>query len=276
MMKTFLKGMTALALGLGLASGAQAAEYPIHEPIEQSWSFAGPFGTYNKGQLQRGFQVYREACAACHGLDRVAFRNLEALGYSEQQVIALAAEYEVEDGPDSFGDMFFRPAIPADRFPSPFPNPQAAASANNGAVPPDLSLIAKARAAERGFPRFVIDIFTQYEALGADYIYSLLQGYQDEPEGYNLQPGTYYNPYFLSGTALSMPQPFADGMIPYNDGTPETIEQYSRDVAAFLMWTAEPHLETRKQTGFVVMIFLVLFGGLVYMSKRKVWSSVPH
>ncbi len=170
MMKTYLKGLTALALGLGLASAAQAAEYPIHEPIEQSWSFAGPFGTYDKGQLQRGFQVYREACAACHGLNRVAFRNFEALGYGEQQVIALAAEYEVEDGPDSFGDMFFRPAIPADRFPSPFPNVQAAASANNGAVPPDLSLIAKARAAERGFPRFVIDIFTQYAELGPDYI----------------------------------------------------------------------------------------------------------
>lgn len=275
-MKTFLKGLTALGLGLGLSLAAQAADYPINEPIEQSWSFAGPFGTYDKGQLQRGFQVYREACAACHGLNRVAFRNLAALGYSEQQIIALAAEYEVEDGPDSFGDMFFRPAIPADRFPSPFPNPQAAAAANNGAVPPDLSLMAKARAAERGFPRFVIDIFTQYEALGADYIYSLLQGYQDPPDGYELQPGTYYNPYFLSGTSLSMPMPFQDGMLSYNDGSPETVSQYSRDVAAFLMWAAEPHLETRKRTGFVVMIFLLLFGGLVYMTKRKVWSSVQH
>lgn len=275
-MKTILKGLTALALGLGLASAAQAAEYPIHEPIEQSWSFAGPFGTYDRGQLQRGFQVYREACAACHGLSRVAIRNLQALGYSEQQVIALAAEYEVEDGPDSYGDMFMRPAIPADRFPSPFPNPEAAAAANNGAVPPDLSLMAKARTAERGFPRFVFDIFTQYEAGGVDYVYSLLQGYQDPPEGYEVQPGTYYNPYFLAGTSLSMPQPFSDGMISYNDGSPETIHQYSRDVAAFLMWTAEPHLETRKQTGFIVMIFLVLFGGLVYMSKRKVWASVPH
>ena len=275
-MKTILKGLTALALGLGMASGAQAAEYPIHEPIEQSWSFAGPFGTYDRGQLQRGFQVYREACAACHGLSRVAIRNMQALGYSEQQVIALAAEYEVEDGPDSYGDMFMRPAIPADRFPAPFPNPEAAAAANNGAVPPDLSLMAKARTAERGFPRFVVDIFTQYEAGGADYIYSLLQGYQEAPDGYETQPGTYYNPYFLAGTSLSMPQPFSDGMISYNDGSPETIHQYARDVAAFLMWTAEPHLEARKQTGFVVMIFLVLFGGLVYMSKRKVWASVPH
>jgi len=275
-MKTFLKGLTALGLGLGLSFTAQATEYPIHEPIELNWSFAGPFGKYDNAQLQRGFQVYRESCASCHGLNRVAIRNLEAFGYSEQQIIALAAEYEVEDGPDSFGDMFFRPATPADRFPSPFPNAQAAASANNGAVPPDLSLIAKARAAERGFPRFVIDIFTQYAELGPDYIYSLLQGYEEAPEGYESQPGTYYNPYFLAGTSLAMPQPLFDGMVAYNDGSPETIDQYSRDVAAFLMWAAEPHLETRKQTGFVVMIFLALFGGLIYMTKRKVWSSVPH
>jgi len=276
MMKTFLKGLTALGMGLGLSFAAQAAEYPVHEPIELDWSFSGPFGTYDNAQLQRGFQVYRETCSACHGLNRVAIRNLEAFGYSEEQIIALAAEYEVEDGPDSFGDMFFRPATPADRFPSPFANAQAAASANNGAVPPDLSLIAKARAAERGFPRFVIDIFTQYAELGPDYIYSLLQGYEEAPEGYEVQPGTYYNPYFLAGTSLAMPQPLFDGMVAYNDGSPETIDQYSRDVAAFLMWAAEPHLETRKQTGFVVMIFLALFGGLVYLTKRKVWSSVPH
>lgn len=276
MMKTFLKGLTALGLGLGLSFAAQAAEYPIHEPIELNWSFAGPFGTYDNAQLQRGFQVYRETCSACHGLNRVAIRNLQSFGYSEQQIIALAAEYEVEDGPDSFGDMFFRPATPADRFPAPFANAQAAAAANNGAIPPDLSLIAKARAAERGFPRFVIDIFTQYAELGPDYIYSLLQGYQDPPEGYELQPGTYYNPYFLAGTSLAMPQPLFDGMVAYNDGSPETIDQYSRDVSAFLMWAAEPHLEARKQTGFVVMIFLALFGGLVYLTKRKVWSSVQH
>src|SRR5690606_15261721 len=141
----------------------------------------------------------------CHGLERVAFRTLQDLGYSDAQVRALAAEYEVQDGPDSFGEMFTRPAIPSDHFPSPFPNAAAAAAANNGAAPPDLSLMAKARAVTRGFPTFVFDIFTQYAEGGPDYVYSLLTGYQDEPEGFELQPGTYYNPHFIAGPALSMP-----------------------------------------------------------------------
>ncbi len=272
-MKHILKGLAALGLGLALAGAAQAAEYPLRKPIEQSWSFAGPFGTYNKAQLQRGMQVFREACSICHGLDRIAFRNFRDLGYSEAQVIALASEYEVQDGPDSFGEMFMRPAVPSDYYPDPYPNPQAAAAANNGAAPPDLSLIAKARAVERGFPRFVFDVFTQYAEGGPDYIYSLLTGYQEAPEGYHAQPGTYYNPYFIAGTSLSMPPPLADGTITYNDGSPQTVEQYARDVSAFLMWAAEPTLEARKRTGFVVMIFLILFGGLVYMTKRRVWEA---
>lgn len=275
-MNSFIKGFAALGIAIGAVQAAQAAEYPLVKPVEQDWSFAGPFGTYDKGQLQRGLKVYREGCAACHGLERVPFRTLEALGYSEAQVRALAAEYEVEDGPDSSGDMFTRPAIPSDHFPSPFANPEAAAAANNGAAPPDLSLIAKARAVERGFPTFVFDIFTQYAESGPDYIYSLLTGYQDAPEGYNQQPGTYYNPHFIAGTSLSMPDPIADGQITYDDGAPETQDQYAHDVAAFLMWTAEPHLEARKRMGFNVMIFLVLFGGLVYLTKRKVWGGVDH
>lgn len=275
-MKTFLKALTVAGIAVGTAGAAQAAEYPLVKPVELNWSFAGPFGTYDKGQLQRGFKVYREACAACHGLERVAFRNLQDLGYTDAQVRALAAEYEVEDGPDASGDMFTRPAIPSDTFPSPFANPEAAAAANNGAAPPDLSLIAKARAVTRGFPTFVFDIFTQYAESGPDYIHSLLVGYQDAPEGEEVQPGTYYNPHFIAGTALSMPPPLSEGQVTYDDGAPETLDQYARDISAFLMWAAEPKLEARKQMGFNVMVFLLLFAGLIYLTKRKVWSTVEH
>ncbi|MBI1619931.1 cytochrome c1 [Aquamicrobium zhengzhouense] len=275
-MKTFLKALTVAGIAVGTAGAAQAAEYPLVKPVELDWSFAGPFGTYDKGQLQRGLKVYREACAACHGLERVAFRNLQDLGYTDAQVRALAAEYEVEDGPDASGDMFTRPAIPSDTFPSPFANPEAAAAANNGAAPPDLSLIAKARAVTRGFPTFVFDIFTQYAESGPDYIHSLLVGYQDAPEGEEVQPGTYYNPHFIAGTALSMPPPLSEGQVTYDDGAPETLDQYARDISAFLMWAAEPKLEARKQMGFNVMVFLLLFAGLIYLTKRKVWSTVEH
>jgi ubiquinol-cytochrome c reductase cytochrome c1 subunit len=281
-MNSFLKGLAAFGLGLGIASAAHAAEeggtphYPLKAPIEQDWSFAGPFGHYDKGQLQRGLKVYREACAACHSLDLIAFRTLQDLGYSEGQVRALAAEYEVQDGPDSAGDMFTRAAIPSDTFPSPFANPEQAAASNNGAAPPDFSLIAKARGVIRGFPTFVFDIFTQYAEGGPDYIYSLLVGYEDAPEGVEVQPGTYYNPHFIAGPALAMPPPLSDGQVTYDDGSPETLDQYARDVSAFLMWAAEPHMEERKRIGFNVLIFLVLFGGLVYLTKRKVWQEVPH
>lgn len=275
-MNSFIKGLAAFGIALGVATSAQAAEYPLVKPVEQDWTFAGPFGTYDKGQLQRGLKVYREGCAACHGLERVAFRTLADLGYSEAQVRALAGEYEVQDGPNADGEMFDRAALPSDYFPSPFANPEAAAAANNGAAPPDLSLIAKARAVERGFPTFVFDIFTQYAESGPDYVYSLLTGYQDAPEGYNQQPGTHYNPHFLSGTSLSMPNPLSDGQITYDDGSPETVDQYAHDVAAFLMWAAEPHLEARKHMGFNVMVFLMLFGALVYLTKRKVWANVDH
>ncbi len=282
-MHNFVKGLAALTIAAALGQAAFAAEeggtphYPLIKPVEQDWSFAGPFGTYDRGELQRGLKVYREACAACHGLSRVSFRNIEALGYSEEQVRALAAEYEVQDAePDANGEMFMRPAVPSDHFPSPFPNVEAAAAANNGAAPPDLSLIAKARAVERGFPLFVIDIFTQYAESGPDYVYNLLTGYQDPPEGYEVPPGTYYNPHFIAGSALAMPMPLFEGAITYDDGTEGTIEQYAHDVTAFLMWAAEPHMEDRKRMGFVVMIFLALFGGLMYLTKRKVWRQIEH
>lgn len=284
-MKTVLKGIAVLALlaAAAMPAGAQEEEhhaetphYPLIKPVEQDWSFAGPFGHYDRGALQRGLKVYRESCAACHGLERVAFRTLEDLGYSEPQVRALAAEYEVEDGPDAAGDMFMRTAIPSDYFPSPFANAAAAAASNNGAAPPDLSLIAKSRAVERGFPLFVVDIFTQYAESGPDYLYNLLTGYEDAPADVEIQPGTYYNPHFVAGPALSMPPPLQEGAVSFDDGSPETVEQYAHDVTQFLMWAAEPHMEDRKSMGFVVMLFLIGFAVLVYLTKRKIWANVAH
>lgn len=285
-MNTILKGIAALGLGLALTGAALAQEehaegatphYPLKKPVEQNWSFSGPFGTYDRAQLQRGLKVYREACAACHGLSRVAFRSLEELGYSEAQIRALAAEYTIVDGPNEDGEMFERPGKPSDHFPSPFPNDEAAKATNNGAVPPDFSLIAKARSVTRGFPQFVFDVFTQYAEGGPDYVYSLLTGYEENPpEGVAIPDGTYYNPHFISGPALAMPPPLSDGQVTYDDGSPETLQQYARDVAAFQMWAAEPHLESRKQTGFVVMIFLLGFAGMVYLTKRKIWANEAH
>lgn len=284
-MKKVLHGLAALSflfagstVVIHAAEGeAEPAHYPIKAPREQSWSFAGPFGTYDRGQLQRGLKVYKEVCAACHSMDLVAFRTLADLGYTDAQVKAFAAEYTIQDGPNDDGDMFERPGLPTDHFPAPFANPQAAAAANGGAHPPDMSLLAKARGVTRGFPTFVFDIFTQYAESGPDYIYSLLTGYNETPpEGMEIAEGTHFNPYFLNGKSLAMAAPLSDGQVTYDDGSPETVDQYSHDISAFLMWAAEPHLEARKRTGFSVMVFLVLFGTLLYLTKRKVWSNVEH
>ena len=284
--QTMMKIALSLA-GLGMLATASFAQdahkaaepthFPMIKPVEQDWSFAGPFGTYDKGQLQRGLKIYKEVCAACHSMNLVSFRGLEDLGYSEEQAKAFAAEYEVQDGPNADGEMFARKGGLADKFPSPYPNVEAAAAANNGAAPPDFSLIAKARGVERGFPLFVWDIFTQYAEGGPDYIYNLLTGYdQTPPAGMEIAEGTNYNPHFISGKALAMSKPLADDQITYDDGTPQTVDQYARDVSAFLMWAAEPHLETRKQTGFKVMIFLLILGCLVYVTKKRVWAQVAH
>ncbi len=276
------------AIGFVMAAGAAIAQddehsavepthFPIHKPKQVEWSFAGPFGTYDKAQLQRGLKVYKEVCSACHSMDLVAFRTLEDLGYSEAQVKAFAAEYTIEDGPNDDGDMFERPGLPSDYFTPPFPNMQAAAASNGGAAPPDFSLIAKARGVERGFPTFIFDIFTQYAENGPDYIYSLLTGYDEEPPaGMEIAEGTHYNPYFIGGKSLAMAAPLSDDQVTYDDGAPQTVDQYARDVSAFLMWAAEPHLESRKKTGFRVMVFLILFAGLMYATKRRVWANVPH
>lgn len=270
-------GAYAWAAEEGGHSEAEPTHFPIKHPKELDWSFAGPFGTYDRAQLQRGLKVYKEVCAACHSMSMVPFRALEGLGYNEAQLKTLAAEYTVQDGPNDAGEMFERPAIPADHFPSPFPNEQAAAASNNGAAPPDFSLIAKARGVTRGFPTFVFDIFTQYAEGGPDYIHSLLTGYDEEPPaGMEVAEGTYYNPYFINGKSLAMAKPLSDDQVTYEDGSPQTVDQYATDVSAFLMYVAEPHLEDRKKTGFRVMIFLILFGALVYITKRKVWSGVAH
>ena len=281
-------GAAALAMTLVLP-GANAQEeaagaaqegtvhYPLKHPVEQEWSFAGPFGKYDKAQLQRGLKVYTEVCAACHSLNRVAFRDLADLGYSEEQVKAFAANYEVQDGPNADGEMFTRAGLPTDYFPSPYENPEQAKVANGGAVPPDFSLIAKARGVERGFPRFVFDVFTQYAEGGPDYIYSLLTGYGEEPPANVTVPeGTHYNPHFAAGVSLAMAQPLYGEDVTYDDGTPATIEQEAHDAAAFQMWAAEPHLTERKEMGFRVMVFLVLFSVFLYLAKKQVWSRIEH
>lgn len=250
-----------------------AGEHDTPQPPRQKWSFAGPFGKFDRAQLQRGFKVYREVCSVCHGLNLLSFRNLEALGYSEAQVKQIASEYKVQDGPNDQGEMFEREGRPADRFPQPWPNENAARARYN-AVPPDFSVIAKARTYERGFPWFVVDIFTQYQEQGVDYIDALLQGYEDKsPAGVTLPPTLAFNKY-VPGNAIAMPKPMEDGRVTYEDGSPATLAQYSKDVTAFLMWAAEPHMEVRKRIGLQVMIFLLLLATLLYFTKKKVWKEV--
>ena len=277
--KTPVSAMIALAVGgmlmLGVADNARAAE-GAPTPPSLKWSFAGPLGKFDQGQLQRGLKVYKEVCAACHGLSFVAFRNLAdpgGPGYSPAQAAAFASEYKVKDGPDDKGEMFERNGRPADYFPSPYPNEQAARASNGGAYPPDLSLIAKARGYERGFPQFVFDAFTQFQEKGPNYLDALLQGYEDKaPAGFALPEGSYYNKFF-PGHAIKMPKPLSDGQVTYDDGSPATVQQYAKDVSAILMWTAEPHLEARKRLGLQVMIFLIVLSGLLYFTKKKVWAD---
>jgi ubiquinol-cytochrome c reductase cytochrome b/c1 subunit len=268
----------ALALAaslLGFAGSAFAADEQSHEtppPPRQKWSFAGPFGHYDKGQLQRGFKVYKEVCAVCHGMKYVAFRNLDALGYSEGQIKAIASEYKIPDGPNDQGEMFERAGRPADYFPTPWPNENAARARYNG-VPPDFSVLAKARGYERGFPWFIFDMFIQFQEHGVDYIHALMVGYKEKPPaGVTLPAGSFYNEYF-PGHAIAMPPPLSDKRVDYTDGSPTTVDQYSKDVSAFMMWAAEPHLEARKRIGFQVMIFLLVLSGLLYFTKKKVWAA---
>jgi ubiquinol-cytochrome c reductase cytochrome b/c1 subunit len=270
--------LAALAVSLAAVSAPALAQDHSHStptPPLNKWSFAGPFGKYDRGQLQRGFKVYREVCQVCHGLTLVSFRNLTepgGPGFSTAEAQAVAVEYKVKAEPDEQGEVGERNARLADRFPPPFPNEQAARARYN-AVPPDLSVIAKARGFERGFPLWVMDMFTQYQEQGPDYLVALLLGYQDPPAGVTVPPGTFYNKYF-PGHTLAMPQPLSDKQVEYTDGAPMTVQQYAKDVSAFLMWTAEPHLEARKRLGLQVMIFLIVLAGLLYFTKKKVWRDV--
>jgi ubiquinol-cytochrome c reductase cytochrome b/c1 subunit len=269
--------LLALPLAALLAGPAIAAE--AEQRIEaQRWSFAGIFGHYDRAQLQRGYQIYKEVCSSCHAMKYVAFRNLGEEGgpeFSEAEVAALAAEVQVLDGPDDAGDMVERPGRPADRFPSPFANDNAARASNGGALPPDLSVIAKARSYHRGFPGWFIDLFTGYQEHGADYVYSLLIGYEEAPADMTMAAGMSYNAAF-PGHQIAMPAPLSEEVVEYTDGTPMTVEQYARDFSAFAMWAAEPHLEARKRIGFQTMIFLVIFAALLYLTKQKLWARVAH
>lgn len=250
-------GLCAALFACGVTAAPASAAEEVEVP-RQSWSFSAPFGTFDRGALQRGYKVYREACAACHGLDLLSFRNLGEPGgpeFTEGQVRALAAEAEIVDGPDATGEMFTRPGLASDRMPNPFPNEQAARAANNGALPPDLSVMAKAREG------------------GPDYIYALLIGYVDPPADFTLAQGMTYNAYF-PGHQIAMPNPLADGMVAYDDETPETVENYARDVSTFLMWTAEPKLEERHRLGFRVLVYLALLGGFLYLTKRRIWARL--
>ncbi|MAB00622.1 MAG: cytochrome c1 [Stappia sp.] len=288
-----VRGAALVVAGLVLATPAFAAGAAPH--IErQQWSFSGPFGTYDKAQLQRGFKVFKEVCASCHGAKFLAFRNLAqegGPGFTEDQAKAVAAEYTVSKGVDDAGEPVEGPATLADHWPSPFPNEQAARASNGGAYPPDFSTLAKARAGHRGFPNFVFDAFTQYQEQGPDYIYALLTGYEDPPSCFPEDFVGNYNTKFLGGSItfedckgeahltggpIGMAPPLYAESVEYTDGTPMTVDQYAHDVAAFMMWVAEPKLEQRKQMGFRVMIFLVVFASLLYFVKRAIWRDVDH
>ena len=220
------------------------------------WSFKGIFGTFDRSSLQRGYQVYQEVCSGCHSAQHLSYRNLSEKGgpeFSVEEAKAIASQFEVEDGPNSDGEMFNRPGRLSDKFAKPYPNVQASTAANGGAYPPDMSVLAKARAG------------------GADYIYSLLLGYEEAPSGFELEDGVYYNKY-MPGNKIKMSAPLSDGLVEYSDGTQATTAQMSKDVTTFLVWTAEPHLEDQHRMGFKAIIYLIILLTLVYMSKQKVWS----
>jgi len=224
--------------------------------VKTNWSFKGIFGTFDRASLQRGYQVYQEVCSGCHSVQHLSYRNLSEKGgpeFSVEEAKAIAAQFEVEDGPNSDGEMFTRLGRLSDKFVKPYPNVEASTAANGGAYPPDMSVLAKAR---KG---------------GADYIYSLLLGYEEAPTGFELDEGVYYNKY-MSGNRIKMLAPLSDGLVEYSDGTQSTTAQMAKDVTTFLVWAAEPHLESQHRMGFKVIIYLIILLTLVYMSKQKVWS----
>ncbi len=268
-------------IALGLAAPVMAQQHETIHAEKQNWSFAGLFGKYDENQLQRGFQVFREVCAGCHAARLLAFRNLEqegGPGFSEAQVKALAAEYTVTD-PDAPDGT--RKALPSDAWPGTGQSDADLALAF-GLVPPDLSVIAKARKVEDPFPNWVFNYFTTYSEGGPDYLHALLMGYHETPEGVEIPEGKYYNAIF-PGHAIGMPPPLSDGQVAYAnaDGSAApaemmTVDQYSKDVSAFLMWVAEPHLNDHKAAGFRVLAFLLLFAALMWLVKQRLWRNVEH
>ena len=256
MLKSNIKLLVLSFLLFILFRPLQSAE--MVDPIKVDWSFKGLTGTFDRASLQRGFQVYKEVCASCHSMQYLSYRNLGEPGgpeFSEQEVKAIAASFEIEDGPDSQGEMFTRPGKPSDKFKSPYPNVQAATAANGGAYPPDMSVLVKARPG------------------GADYMYSVLVGYEEPPAGMKLDDGVYYNKYMI-GQKIKMASPLLEGIVEYSDGTEATVDQMAKDVTTFLTWTAEPHLETRHKMGIKVIIFLTIFSLLVYLSMKRIWSRI--
>ena len=233
-------------------SAAGGIEYP-----DKKWTFSTIFGTFDKASAQRGFQVYKEVCAGCHGMRLVSYRNLAALGYNQGELKAIAAQFEINDGPNEDGEMFSRPARPSDKFASPYPNDNAARAANGGAYPPDLSLIIKAR------PN------------GANYLHALLSGYEDAPKNFKVPEGLYYNKFY-SGNLIAMPQPLYEDGIEYLDGTKATKDQMASDITTFLAWASEPELEERKQLGVTVILCLIIFSILSYFSMKQIWAPIKN
>ncbi len=233
------------------------ADATAKKPLQLVWPFEGIFGTFDRQAAQRGAQVYLEVCSTCHSNHNLYYRNLKDIGFSEAEIKQLAQKYTVKDGPNAEGEMFDRPALPSDRFVSPYPNEEAARAANNGAYPVDLSLIIKARQD------------------GPNYVFWLLSGYQDAPADVKLMPGLYYNPYFEGGQ-IAMPPPLTEGQVTFSDGTPATVEQMAKDVVVFLQWAAEPEMEHRKSMGLKVMIFLLVFTVFFYTAKKKIWKNISR
>ena len=255
-MKNFYKLFLILILIINSNPNSFAAEKV--EYLKTDWSFKGLFGKFDRASLQRGYQVYTEVCSSCHSMKYLSYRNLAEKGgpeFTEAQAKAIAASFEVVDGPNADGDMFTRPGKLSDKFVMPYENIKAAQAANGGAYPPDMSVLVKARGG------------------GVDYIYSLLQGYEDPPSGIILDDGVYYNK-FMYGNKIKMANQLSDGLVEYTDGTDATVEQMSKDVTTFLMWSAEPHLESRHQMGFKAIVYLIILTILVYFSMKRIWSRV--
>ena len=255
-MKNFLRIFLITSLVFGLSVKSNSAEKI--EYLTTDWSFKGLFGKFDRGALQRGYQVYTEVCSSCHSMKYLSYRNLAEKGgpeFSIAEAKAIAASFEVTDGPNDDGEMFTRPGKLSDKFVMPYDNVKAAQAANGGAYPPDMSVLVKARGG------------------GVDYIYSLLQGYEDPPVGMNLDDGVYYNKY-MYGNKIKMANQLSDGLVEYGDGTTASVEQMSKDFTTFLMWAAEPHLESRHQMGFKAIVYLIILTILVYFSMKKIWSRI--